>query len=66
MVITRLITPNAHNALAHIGAATAYATVARPKRPAGRVAPAPGGHRILSVIKHVPPLPSAHIAARAH
>ena len=51
MVITRLITPNAHNALVHIGAVAAYATVARLKRPAGHVAPAPGGRHTASVIK---------------
>lgn len=61
-----IIVPANHNAPAQHIALGASKKVARPKRPAGHVAPAPGGHRIPIAIKHVPPPPSAHIAARAH
>ena len=61
-----IIVPANHNAPAQHIALGASKKVARPKRPAGHVAPAPGGHRIPSAIKHVPPPPPAHIAARAH
>ena len=61
-----IIVPANHNAPAQHIALGASKKVARPKRPAGHVAPAPGGQHIPSAIKHVPPPPPAHIAARAH